>query len=287
MGAKLHSMGGVAAIGSLLLLVGCAGEQPDGQPAEQAGERATSEPAETHPVAIDCAEANPGALSRFALDAFQRDLAIHTPSKIAEHLDNHPELICATLESDRYGISSPIAYAAGHRPDAHGIFPLLVERGAEASDALPVAVWRGDSRVVPWLLEHGVDPNTESVVVLAAQRNDTRMVQRLLAAGADPNRPASENRWFENDGRSALHHAVRHDASEMIRTLLDAGADINAVDRQGRTPLAEAVRGQRPGTVRLLFDRGAAPTRMHEEDVARLRHLARSYGMTDIVEFLD
>ncbi len=239
------------------------------------------------PYAVDCAHADTTALSVFAIDEFRRDLAIDTESRIAEHLDRFPELICQELTSDRHGVLSPIAFAAGHRPDAHLLFPLLIERGAQARDALPVAVWRGDSRVVPWLLEQGVDPDTGSALVLAAAQRDVGMVRRLLEAGADPSRPIAENNWIREDGRSALHHAAASGIAEMLRALLDAGADANATDHAGRTPLAVAIRSGKPGPVRLLFDGGAAPTRMRREEVTQLHRLAKRYRMQDIVDFIE
>ncbi len=244
-------------------------------------------PQEALPIRVDCAQAETEGLSVFAIDEFRRDLAINTDPRVAEHLDRFPELICRELTSDRYGTLSPIAYAAGHRPDAHLIFPLLIERGAQAADALPIAAWRGDSRVVPWLLEHGVDPDIGSAMVLAAAQNDVRMVQRLLEAGADPSRPIADNNWIKNDGRSALHHAAASGIHEMLRSLLDAGADANATDHAGRTPLAVAVGRGKPGPVRLLFDRGAAPTRMRREEVTQLHRLAKRYQMQEIVDFLE
>ncbi len=112
----------LAVLGLIAASVGCAAD-------------AETAPEVVAPVRVDCAHAETEGLSVFAIDEFRRDLAIHTGPRLAEHLDRFPELICRELTSDRHGALSPIAYAAGHRPDAHLIFPMLIERGAQAADA--------------------------------------------------------------------------------------------------------------------------------------------------------
>ena len=61
------------------------------------------------------------------------------------------------------------------------------------------------------------------------------MVQALLAAGADVNQKG-------RDGGTALHSAAFWGLPEMVRILLNAKADVNAVDENRATPLSEALR---------------------------------------------
>src|SRR3954468_13097560 len=60
-------------------------------------------------------------------------------------------------------------------------------------------------------------------------------VRRYLDAGGDIYHKDEKNRW------SLLHSAAEDCNSEVIRVLLARGADINATNRQGWTPLHVAV----------------------------------------------
>jgi len=56
---------------------------------------------------------------------------------------------------------------------------------------------------------------------------------------------------------SALHWACVHGRVDVVRTLLDAGAPLDARSVSGATALVEAVRSGRPNLVQLLVDRRA------------------------------
>ncbi|BCS92346.1 tetratricopeptide repeat protein [Metallosphaera javensis (ex Sakai et al. 2022)] len=60
-------------------------------------------------------------------------------------------------------------------------------------------------------------------------------------------------------GNTMLHLAVRNGMEEMVRLLLDAGADVNAVNNEGHTPLYYAILSCNQGIGKLLLDRGADP----------------------------
>jgi ankyrin repeat protein len=85
----------------------------------------------------------------------------------------------------------------------------------------------------------------------AALYGDARSVAEMLRAGGDPN-------VRNHVGASALMWAL--DSIDIVRLLLDAGADVNAMSGFDRTPLtlAAAQPGSAP-VVRLLLDRGATP----------------------------
>lgn len=57
---------------------------------------------------------------------------------------------------------------------------------------------------------------------------------------------------------SALHEAARLGRTNMVRALIDAGADVNAADAKLQTPLHEAAREGHLTCVRALLEAGAS-----------------------------
>jgi ankyrin repeat protein len=68
---------------------------------------------------------------------------------------------------------------------------------------------------------------------------------------------------IDDNGSTPLHFAAAGDSVDIVRILLDAGANVNAVNAKGETPLYKAVRnttGYAAQIVGLLRERGADPT---------------------------
>src|SRR3989454_7697328 len=110
---------------------------------------------------------------------------------------------------------------------------------------------------------NGVAPDGYSPLGLAAFFKRRDVVRYLLDAGADP-RPASRQGGF-----TPLHSAVANDAGardvEIVRMLLDKGADPNAKSQSGSTPLhTVAFTGDR-ATLELLLSHGADPVVKNQE----------------------
>ena len=83
------------------------------------------------------------------------------------------------------------------------------------------------------------------------------MVQLLLECGADPNIIVGSN---DGTGTTLLHQECGRGGLEVIRLLLDAGADMEATDTvSGRTALHYASYDPETAfrTIQLLLDRGA------------------------------
>ncbi len=164
--------------------------------------------------------------------------------------------------------------SAGANPNRPLPAPARAQRydgnGAEQSyggyPPLCAAISRGDQEVVEALLESGADVNgfvrqgqdKPTALMLAVDLGTKAMVDAVLRY-----KPDLESRR-ETDGRAALHQAAAQYAPspEVIDALAKAGANANAADNKGWTPLHIAVEGGHPTAVKALLEAGANPNAM-------------------------
>ena len=83
-------------------------------------------------------------------------------------------------------------------------------------------------------LDLGCHPNR--LLYLAVEQNQRESVKILLKAGANPNIARDE------DGATPLHEAALLHNMGCVRDLVAGGANINAKDKEGNTPLQYALR---------------------------------------------
>lgn len=109
------------------------------------------------------------------------------------------------------------------------------------------------------LAERGLDawdvsPTGRTVLHNAAsQTSNPTIIRLLLDAGADPNAP-------DNRGATPLHWGAQNENPMVVTHLLNAGADLHAGDNEGYTPLHHAAAWSGNGrVVNLLLSRGANP----------------------------
>jgi Ankyrin repeats (3 copies)/Ankyrin repeat len=142
------------------------------------------------------------------------------------------------------GRALPLAAAAGHRD----IVELLLAAGAtpvELSpvDALVAAVLAGDG--------DGVDP----AVLPAALAARPGLVAEAVEAGADPGLAVRLGFGVSTpaNGRTALHSAAWDGSLDLVRRLVELGADLDARDdRFGGRPVDWAGHGRQPEVVSYL-----------------------------------
>jgi len=150
------------------------------------------------------------------------------------------------------------------------ILRFLVSKGAKVEGPVLVsAASSGDLEMVRFLMEKGADlnattPSGDTALQFAASIGNVAMAKLLLAKRADVNAVTTEATKVRK-GPVALNHltalmyAAPYGSPEMLRTLIDAGAKVNARDIREMTPLMLAVSSetQDPEVVQLLLEKGA------------------------------
>lgn len=129
---------------------------------------------------------------------------------------------------------------------------------------------------ITWLNERGFHPddleyrgfNGNTPLLLAALEGNAMMVSRLIEAGA--------NLYAINDDfNGVLFNACYAASPEVIRLLIEAGADINDTNEEGTTALMYAASASRLECVQILLKLGA-DTSLQNEDGFSAIELATS-----------
>jgi len=112
------------------------------------------------------------------------------------------------------------------------------------------------------------DKRGQTPLHYAVKLRQSEIVATLVSAGA--------NNVKDNDGVTALHYAVKYAQWEEVTTLLGAGADIIAKDNDGMTALHYAVKFGHSDIVMALVGSGA--NNVKDNDGMTALHYAARYG---------
>ncbi|XP_077937329.1 histone-lysine N-methyltransferase EHMT2 isoform X2 [Gasterosteus aculeatus] len=114
----------------------------------------------------------------------------------------------------------------------------------------------------------------------AAKQGEVQRVLLMLMEGIDPSyQPESQNK------RSALHAAAQRGLLEVCYILTQAGAQVNAQDKDRRTPLLEAIINNHIEVAHYLIQNGASVYHVEEDGYTGLHHAAK-LGNLEIVNML-
>lgn len=199
--------------------------------------------------------------------------------------------------------TTPLVKAASAGPTGHlRIVRMLLDRGADPylsnwyGNALHCAAEAGCADVIRLLISYGMDPNSSEdgdkrfPLECTLDNDHSDAFKTLVDLGADMkivNESGNsllhravldgcvnivdlvlQQGWVEvneknGSGFTAIHFAVMHGHIRIISQLINAGANINAEDHRGRTPLDWAYWYNDKDIVALLLDQGARGARKH------------------------
>ena len=163
---------------------------------------------------------------------------------------------------------------------------LLITKGADVNarnddgvTPLDTAIMHKQTEITDLLRQHGGKTgdwlNADDSIHNAASAGHIEAVKQHLAAGADVNAT-------DVDGETPLHHAATKDIAEL---LIANSANISAKDDSGETPLHHAAKYSRKGVVEPLIAKGAdVNTRRSNGETPLYR--AAGEGRKEIVELL-
>jgi uncharacterized protein len=202
--------------------------------------------------------------------------------------------------ANRYGVT-PLSLAA-EAGDA-AIIGRLLAAGAdpdttvvEGQTVLMMAARTGKADALRMLASHGANVNAkedwmgETPLIWAAGENNAEAVRTLVEFGAGvdmrskavkypPQKPTDPSNYVSSAPPKGewtpLMYTAREGALDAARALIDLGANVNAQDPDGMTPLLEAIVNMHLDYAAALLDKGANP------------NIADSSGMTPLYAAVD
>jgi len=109
--------------------------------------------------------------------------------------------------------------------------------------------------VIQFILNRGVTANGE-ILLLTMQKQRFNLAGRFILSGVDVNYFYPQSSGYY-DGMTCLLYASRHDNHELVRLLIERGADINARNRDGATALSIAQNNGNTQIINYLIEMGA------------------------------
>ena len=163
------------------------------------------------------------------------------------------------------------------------ILRVLLEHGTNVgAEAVKMPIVADDRTIeVICMLEHGVDVNAgsnSSTPLHVTACGSVEILRMLLEHGANVGAE-------DGKGKTPLHFVPDFGSTEIVRVLLEHGANVGAEDNEGRTPLHVAARHGSIEVLRVLLEHGANVGA--EDNLGRTPlHEAAQHGSIEVVRML-
>lgn len=201
---------------------------------------------------------------------------------------------CALLDAganfnttDQHGLTPlRVAIAHGHLL----VVKTLLDAGAHETNALVMAAYEGEDEMVDALLNSGANKDAFgqkdgtgdykwTPLTIASEEGHLRVVKTLLAARAEVNA-------VNSSGVSALFSAAKEGYNDIVCTLLRGGADKNITTVSNCTPLMTAVESGNVSVTETLLEAGADLTIQDTTHGYTALHFAALFARVDQMRLL-
>ncbi|NXU55682.1 MIB2 ligase, partial [Turnix velox] len=139
--------------------------------------------------------------------------------------------------------------------------------------------------VLEKLLSQKTEAEHAGCLVICAALNNAPKVRELLQKFPDKASPQGGGVDVKNQGRTALQIAAYQGHVDVVKTLLQAHANVNLRDEEGDTALHYAAFGNQAEVARVLIAKGASPDLLNNAKCTAL-FVAVSQGFTEVVRAL-
>lgn len=137
--------------------------------------------------------------------------------------------------------------------------------------AVSYALYRGDFKCIKILIEHGAalpkdGPHEKNIfhqLVYGSRRNGTGAEELICFLLENPQTVALIDQ-LDGNGNTALHYAARH-SIDLVRCLVEHGANVNALDLIGENALSDAILNHQEETVAYLISQNAAVNLVNQD----------------------
>ncbi|OLN87909.1 putative ankyrin repeat protein-like protein 3 [Colletotrichum chlorophyti] len=155
-------------------------------------------------------------------------------------------MLISALHKKKYDLVK-ILLAKGADPNATGLMGKGILWSMLQNKEMDEAI---KADLVRAMLDRGADPNQvdnwgESIMSLVVTLGDTELLRTFLIHGGSPNKKIKDDTF--------LLYAIDRRRHEDVKLLLAHGADPNATDNKGRTPLLEALQTNDSALVQLIL----------------------------------
>lgn len=190
------------------------------------------------------------------------DVIVDILLQYGAHIDATSSLNDQTFDTGKpFFLAKEPLYTIGSL-DSRG--PLVDGKGDYSYTPLAAASSSGHVSTVKLLLSHGANVNNQGRISLSRALHDAaygchrEIVRLLIGAGADVNA-------LDERDETMLYTACSNGWIQRAELLIDSGAHVNAIPESSRTPLKAASCGGHDSVVRLLIQKGAKTKTLNQK----------------------